>query len=256
VTSLQKVIFHPDTHRPYEDKRAVALVEQVEDAWRPDTRVILGDYADCLAVSFHEKNLARRHDLKWELEETNKGLDRLDAIERRRKRARIKKVYLMGNHEDRLQRYVSSKCPELFGIMKLGDMLRLRERGYEVVPYRTTYRLGKLNLAHDFGRAGRQAHMQAIQDTLGNAVIGHTHHLGIEYAGSATGESHVGACFGWLGDVEQIDYMHEMSARRNWHLGFGIGHMESNGTIHLQAIPIIKAHGKYRCVVDGRLYEA
>ncbi len=63
------------------------------------------------------------------------------------------------------------------------------------------------------------------------------------------GKSHVGASFGWLGDLSKADYMTRVSAMRNWRLGFGFGEMEDNGTVHLHAVPIID----YRCIVNGRL---
>jgi hypothetical protein len=84
-----------------------------------------------------------------------------------------------------------------------------------------------------------------------NIVIGHTHRLGYAVEGNAQGERHVTAMFGWLGDVEQIDYMHRVKAIKDWSLGFGIGYLEpKTGTVYLVPIPIVN----YTCVVEGKLY--
>lgn len=247
---LRRVLFQPDTHAPYHSKGAVELLLTVMRGWQPDVHVIGGDHSDCATVSFHEKTMRDRRPLKWELDVAAGLLDEYEAL-----MPRAQRIYLMGNHEERLNRFIAVRAPELHGMLDLSSYLRLKERGYLVVPYRKSTKLGKLHITHDFGRVGRRAHLDAINDVLGNAVINHTHHLGVEYAGSATGESHVGASFGWLGDVEEIDYVHEAVARRNWHLGFGIGYMEENGTVHLQAVPIIRTGNKYRCVVEGQLYQ-
>ncbi len=62
----------------------------------------------------------------------------------------------------------------------------------------------------------------------------------------------VSAQFGWLGDVDSIDYMHEVQAKRNWSLGFGIGYLDtSTSAVHLCPIPIVN----YRCVVEGELFK-
>lgn len=243
---LQRWAFIPDTHRPWHSVKAVAVMMKALRWWKPDGLVIMGDYLDCLAVSFHDKNPGRKNQLEGEIEDANAGLDELDTL------GATYKHFICGNHEARLERYIAQKCPELFGLLRLPDMLRLTERGWRWTPYKRHLKLGKLHLSHDFGSAGGTAHGKAINDVLGNAAIGHTHHLGVTYAGSATGESHVGAAFGWLGDVSEIDYMHQAKALRTWHLGFGTGYMEEDGAVHLQAVPIVRG----RCVVEGRLFEA
>lgn len=245
---LRKEMVVPDVHRPFHSRKGWRVMVNVAEGWKPDGCTITGDFVDCLAVSFHERNLARRHDLAWEIEDANAGLDELDAA----LGSKCEKRFVMGNHEYRLERYIAQKAAELFPFVKLEQLLRLKERGWKVTPYRQYVQVGKLKVSHEYGNAGPTAHVKAMADVLGNAVIGHTHHLGVDYTGNAVGESHVGASFGWLGDVEQVDYMHRAKANRNWHLGFGIARLEPDGTAHIQAIPIIKG----RCVVEGRLYSA
>jgi hypothetical protein len=139
-------------------------------------------------------------------------------------------------------------------MVQLQDKLRLKERGWMFTPYRKEIRIGKVHITHDVGYAGVNAVRQSRARFEGNAVIGHVHRMNILYEGNAAGETHVGACFGWLGDRDSlaVDYASTVQKARDWTLGFGIGFEEPNGTTHLQAIPIIAG----RCVVSGKLYTA
>jgi hypothetical protein len=75
--------------------------------------------------------------------------------------------------------------------------------------------------------------------------------------GNATGEYKLSAQFGWLGDVDQIDYMSEAKARKDWALGFGVGYIhKTTGIAYLTPVPIIAAAGSYTCCVNGRLFKA
>jgi hypothetical protein len=238
-------LFIPDTHVPYEDKRAFRLMLKVAADWRPDALYVGGDFSDCYTVSAHSKDPARGRLLRQEVGAVNRRLDQLDALEAREKH------FIEGNHEDRLSRYLADKAPELFGLVSIPELFKLEQRGWTFTPYKQSRRAGKISITHDCGDAGAYAHYKALDTFQGNVVINHTHRLGITYVGNARGKSHVGAMFGWLGDVRRVDYMHRVKALRAWHLGFGVGYQEPGGVIHLQAIPIIN----YRCVVGGVLYK-
>jgi predicted phosphodiesterase len=240
---LHKILFVPDTHRPYHDKRAWSLLLSFAHQWKPDTIVILGDFADFYAVSSHDKDPSRSTRFEEEVADVNVGLDELDAI------GAESKLYIAGNHEQRADRYVATKCPELFGLVSIPAIFKLRERGWKWTPYREHAHLGHLLLTHDTGNAGAYAHIKA-RDAAGHCVaIGHTHRMGVHYAGSIGGETTVGAMFGCLLDFDSVDYMHRVNMR-HWQLGFGTGRMDRDGVVHLQAHPIID----YRVCVEGQLY--
>lgn len=241
---LSKILFVPDTHAPFEDHKAWNLMLKAAQAWRPDTIVILGDFFDFYCVSAHDKRPDRARMLKQEIQHATARLDELDALGARFKH------YVLGNHEDRLDRYLMTHAPELWGLVNVRELFGLTERGWRMTPYKQALKLGKLFVTHDAGNAGAYAHIKASETFEGNVVIGHTHRMGVHYKGSARGEAHVGAMFGWLGDVNKIDYMHRINALRAWQLGFGIGRMEPGGVVHLQAVPIVRN----RCVVEGELF--
>jgi hypothetical protein len=240
---LSKVLLVPDVHVPYHDVRAWDLMLRAGAVLKPTHVVVLGDMLDCAAISAHSKDPTRIARFKEEVAAGRKALEQLSALGAR------KKMFVEGNHEFRLPRYLRDHAPELVDMVSLPDLLRLKETGWQYVPYRSYAKVGLLHVTHETGHAGANAHVKALNDFQDNVAIGHVHRMGITYAGNAKGKPHVGASFGWLGDVKQIDYMHRVKANRDWMLGFGIGYLESSGVIHLQAVPIID----YKCVVEGRL---
>jgi predicted phosphodiesterase len=242
---LQTLLIVPDCHVPYEDRRAFELMLEAGRRLKPHTVVLLGDFADFYSVSSHSKNPERARDLAFEVEKVHERLRDVRALGARRL------VYIAGNHEDRLSRYLMDKAPELFGTVKLEEVLGLKALGFEYVPYRRAARVGKLNLTHDVGNSGATAHTRASALFGGNVVIGHTHRLAYAVQGDAQGDAHVAAMFGWLGDRAQVDYLHAVQAAQ-WAHGFGVGYLEPDtGVVHVVPVPIVRG----RCVVEGQLVE-
>lgn len=240
---LKRVLFIPDVHRPYHDKRAWATMIKAARVFKPDKIVVLGDFGDYYAASSFAKDPRRKLDLKWETDDANAGLDELDSL------GAFTKLFIAGNHEDRLERYLMSSAPALIGVTSVPELYRLAERGWQYTPYKRSTRSGKLRVTHDTGTAGQNAHRQSVDAFQASTVIGHTHRMEMSFKGNADGKPTVGAMFGWLGDFDQIDYMQQVKARRDWVHGFGIGYEEANGVTHLQCVPIIEG----RCVINGEL---
>lgn len=214
--------------------------------FKPDVTVVLGDFADFYSVSSHSKNPLRAQRLSEELPEVLHSLDLLDTLGAK------KQIYIEGNHEFRLQRFLESDSPALLGLpgTTVSSLLGLRERGWKFVPYKSHIRVGKLNITHDVGYSGKSAVFQTGAAFESNVVFGHTHRMNVNYFGNIRGETHVAATFGWLGSRKAAEYMHGAQIDRNWQLGFGVGYLEPNGTVHVQAVPIVG----YKCVLNGVLY--
>lgn len=251
MSSLKVVALIPDIHFPNHDEKAVALVHKVLKAVKPQELVLLGDVGDFESVMSHQKNKRQRELLlKDDVEATRAGLAEFEAHDI------DTKVFVMGNHEDRVARYITNQAPELFGAVSLPRLLRLREHGWKVVQYRKHYKLGKINVTHDVGKAGANAHRDALIRFSDNVVIGHTHRMAYEVRGNLSGGAHVGAMFGWLGDWKKAaGYMYAASAMSDWSLGFGMGYEQKSGVVHIQPVPIIVAKKRYSCVVGGTLFE-
>lgn len=242
---MDSILFIPDTHVPYVDKRAFDLMLKVARDVKVSTIVYLGDFGDFYAVSSHDKDPSRKVSFMEELRIVNQYMDKVDALKAKRT------YFVEGNHEFRLKRFMAAQAPAVADLVTLEQVLRFKERGYRYTPYREFLRLGKLNITHDVGKSGPNAIRDAQAMFEGNVVAGHTHRMQALYAGNAQGKSHVGMSFGWLGDRNSVDYMHKVVSNRTWQLGFGLGYMESNGVVHLVPCPIVD----YKVVVNGKLYK-
>lgn len=239
---MKKILFIPDTHAPYHDERAVRVVEHVVNDWQPEIIVVLGDWLDNLAVSGHEPAKVIERNLKREVAVAATRLEGLT-------RGVAQRHFVMGNHETRLERFIAKKAPELAGMLDIEDMLCLG-KWTSVTQYNETLRLGKLNITHDVGKAGQNAHRSAAQSYMGSTIIGHTHRMGYDVIGRQAGPPIVAAMFGWLGDYTEVEYLHRAEAKR-WPLGFGIGRMEPSGVVHVTPVPIVN----YRACVEGELFD-
>lgn len=245
-TALERVLIVPDVHRPYHDERAWRLMLKAAKDFKPNTIVIIGDFADFYTVSSHSKDPRRAFNLVNEVKDVRKGLAELNALGAKRK------IFIAGNHCDRLTRYLRDKAPELFEFVDIPKILKLDEAGWEYVPYKQDIQIGKLNLTHDVGNAGRYAVYKALDGFQHSNITGHSHRLAYIVEGNMVGEYKLSAQFGWLGDVEKIDYMHRAKAKKDWALGFGIGHINpKTGIAYMVPVPIVN----YTCVVNGTYYE-
>ena len=247
MSDLRPWLFVPDAHRPYHDARAWTLMLKVGRALKPKGVAVIGDLADCYAISSHIKDPKRATQFVEEVSDVNHGLDELDSL------GAEDKIFLAGNHEDRLERYIRTKAAELDGVTSIPQLFRLKERGWHYVPYHEHTRRGKLYLTHDVGVAGRYAVYRCLEAFEHSVVTGHAHRLAYVVEGNATGKRKVSAQFGWLGDVKQVNYMSRVKVIKDWVLGFGIGYIHAvTGVAYLTPIPIVE----YTCVVEGKLYAA
>ncbi len=243
---MKRILLVPDAHHPYHDRRAWATMLAAGRAFKPDWIVILGDFGDFYCISDHRRDPRRNALLRREVQGILRGLDDLDALGARRK------DYILGNHEDRLERYLIDRAPELFDVVNVPDLLELGRRGWNVIPYRDHLQVGKAYFTHDVGSAGRRAHEGAADAYQANAGIGHTHRAAITYVGNQRGSAHFGAMFGWLGDARKAEYLHRAKRARDWCHAFGLAYLEPQGRIHVQLVPIIAG----TALVEGQVVRA
>jgi hypothetical protein len=242
--NIERVLFVPDSHHPNASESAWGLMLRAAKVFKPDTIVVLGDFADGESLSLHPPDEPGKRDFDDELGLVLKALTDLDGL------GATKKVYLEGNHEQRLSRYLARNAPALYRSLSLPELLKLRERGWAWVPYRTSWKLGKLHLTHDTGSAGMNAHRASAKAFMGSTVIGHTHRMAYEVLGRFDDSPYVSAMFGWLGDTKlAARYLHEAKSAE-WVHGFGVGYLDrETGLIFLQPVPIVDG----ACCVAGRI---
>lgn len=216
-----------------------------------DEIVILGDYGDIYSLNQHGgKDPTLPLTLTQEIEDINKCLDEIDVMF-----PRSRKVYLQGNHEYRLERYILNKCPELFGVTDYKHLSRIYQRyNWTYVPYgpNQSYNILKSKLVARHEPLGNSAKATAAR-ALCSLVYGHIHRIEESHLVGLDGTNHVCFSLGWLGDKSLDKVFGYVKGHHQWQLGFGLVYAdEKTGYFHHQKIHILD---DYSCVVNGKHYK-
>lgn len=129
----KKVIFVSDTHAPFEDQTAIDIACQIIADEQPDILVHLGDLVDFYSISKYEKDPTRRILLQDELEAAARVLGKFDQSVSKSAR----KIFVPGNHEERLSKYIKHNAPALAGVphLQLNNLLGLENLGWEYIEH-------------------------------------------------------------------------------------------------------------------------
>ena len=148
----EKILVLADPHIPYHNKDALQMALEYGHSLNVDTVLLLGDWNDHYAVSFWEKD-PRKRDFESELETSKRilGIVR-DAF------PSAKIIYDLGNHEERYDRYMRVKAPELLGVkqFKFESIMELDKFNIEIIGDKRIIKIGRLHCihGHEFGRSG------------------------------------------------------------------------------------------------------
>jgi hypothetical protein len=249
--SLKKALIIPDTHRPFHSRHAYNLMLEVALYHGIDEIVLLGDYADFWTVSFHDQSKCPTLPkvLMEEVEDVNLGLDELDRFF-----PEAKKVFLEGNHEFRLERYIQAKAPALFGVTECINLFQIPSRK------KWLYRSYGKNQPHPvLGTELRAKHtplasspMTGLRKAASSYCYGHNHRIEECHVVGLDGVSHVAFSPGWLGDerLKAFDYMVDQP---NWQHGFALVYSSSPKEFHHE---IVQIKSGFTCVSAGKHFKA
>lgn len=169
---------------------------------KPDVIINIGDFADMESLSSWDvgkKSFEGRryvNDIKAAKEAMSALLTPINnfndhARKHGKKQYRPRMVLTLGNHEERINRAVSSD-PKLDGVLSMDD-LRYKEQGWEVYDFREVVVIDGVAYSHYFvtGVAGRPAGTAAAQlrKTNMSSVAGHQQGKQIAYATRADGKT-------------------------------------------------------------------
>lgn len=247
---LSCALIIPDTHRPFHDKRAYNLMLKVAKDLKPSEIVILGDYCDAYSLSSHSKDPRVFTMITDEVEDTLAGLDELD-----REFPSAQKVFIQGNHEWRLERYLCNQAPALFGVTDTRFLLKLNQRPkWTFIPYgpNQIHRVlgSKLLARHE--PIGRTSEMTA-RKAMASMVFGHIHRIQMNYSVGIEGKQHVAYCPGWLGDKRKDLIFGYVKTHHDWQLGFSLVFVDDKTKFFYHCIiPILS---NYTCVFQGKQYK-
>lgn len=140
--------------------------------------VVMGDFLTLNSLSAWDRDkrlLMEGRRFYKEIDAGNEALDKITS-------SIPNKIFLEGNHEDRLPRYIQHH-PE-FDDTRMGipAFLKLQERGYGWVPYRDYIAVGGVYFTHiPHGKAreisGKDICSKAEAVTVNSCVFAHTHEL-------------------------------------------------------------------------------
>jgi predicted phosphodiesterase len=175
----------PDIHASVSgehDADALATVAEFMQSRRFDGYVCLGDLIDFSIISSHNIGNLRGVENGRILEEYRVADAILTQHEKiiRTNNPKAKMVYLEGNHEFRIQRYIDAN-PALEGMIEVPKVLNLAKRRIEWVPSWSKGELFNLgNCSFHHGLFCNDHHAKKMVQRFGRSILyGHTHDLQI-----------------------------------------------------------------------------
>lgn len=174
----------PDIHFPEHDPAALSCALRAHAEIKPDNTLFLGDVLDCGMFSDHPKRTIKEAQMydykKIEVDPCNEMMDQVQ------KDTKKHTYYLLGNHEDRLERWAVSRGLASMGIYDLISPHQTIANGrtnFTMVDYsvHTGNRMPHVRIAKDlvavhgwsFAKHSAQVHLDKSKSQ--SIVFGHTH---------------------------------------------------------------------------------
>lgn len=246
---MKQALIIPDCHIPYHDKKCYqAMLLAAQDLVLSEI-VVLGDYADFYAVNSHGKHPEAQHLLIDEVDAVNQELDLLDSVF-----PDVPKIFIEGNHENRLERYLINNAPAIFGVTDINFLFQFNTRkNWTYIPYSKTqvYNImgTRLCARHEpFSMSSAKASLNKCHTSL---VYGHIHRREEYWTRNLLGEQLVNFSPGWLGDERNTKIFGY--AFPNWKKGFALVHTDDGSGFNYS---IIDFDNNKRCMVNGKVYGA
>ncbi len=252
---LNAALIIPDCHRPYHHVRAYNLMLEVAQSLGESLKeiLILGDFLDVYHASSHPKHPEVQKTLVEEIEDARSALDELQYLF-----PDTKKVYLEGNHENRIERYLVDKAPGLFGLTSIRHLLEIDQRpNFTFLDYNANqlYQVLNSKLYSRHVPPGSSAKAAAAK-ALCSLVYGHIHRIEESHIVGIDGTNHVAFSVGWLGDKRKDKVFGYVPYHHQWQLGFGVVFVEpSSGLFFHQKIHILESGNKLCCVFNGKIFK-
>jgi len=178
VLSHKKIAILSDIHLGFHDKAALMSALSIAKKNEVNCLYLNGDVCDTYSLSRHEKTPGKLS-LKAEIELTKQFFGYL-----RQEFPKIDIVFKSGNHEDRLERFILSKCPELVEIFgwTMFELSEAKNFGFIEVGTSQVSTFGKLTIAHGheglyFGGGVTPARNTRMKSGNIDIVIGHVHRI-------------------------------------------------------------------------------
>jgi predicted phosphodiesterase len=211
-----------DIHVPYHDEEALEIALKYGEDQGIEHIYLNGDTCDFYNVSSYQKNPEER-DLANELTKTRQLLGHL-----RQRFPKAKIVFKIGNHEDRWEKYLYLKAPELIGVanFELYYVLDFAKYGIELVKSTQKAKAGKhltILHGHEVRNTGVYPARTLMLRTHVCSIAGHNHRTSTYTEKTSDNKFLVSFTSGCLSELEP-DYM----PINQWNLGFIILDFDGN----------------------------
>lgn len=244
----------PDSHAHFKhnNDRAFWAGNLIADI-KPDVVIDLGDCFDMPSLSNFEKGRAAFQGRSYRAD-VDHGLDYLDKLwgtVRKAKRKMPRRVFLVGNHEQRIDRALDAQ-PELRGALGYGD-LQLDRFYDEVIHYNGntpgTTEIDGVHYAHYFvsgvmGRAvgGEHPAYSLISKEYASCTQGHTHTIDYCHRTNAAGRRIHGLVAG-----SYVDYQSEWAgeSQKLWWSGVIIKRKVEQGQYDVEFVSLQQLQEEY-----------
>jgi len=245
LSGKRKVLILSDIHFPFHDEAALMVALEHGHKEGCDTVILNGDTIENYGISRWEPD-PRKRDLQHELQTCREGIAMIRSAF-----PKAEMYFKFGNHDDRLEQYLTKNAPLLLDVPEcsLESLLKLDELKIKVVRSKQVIKSGKLLILHGHelpkGLANPVCAAKRLYDRLRTtSICGHFHQhsnytdaIGIISAG----DKKVTSCWttGCLCDLSP-DY----AISNNWTHGFAIQelHADGNFTLYNNMIIAGKVH--------------
>jgi len=235
------VLFLYDIHLPYENADNIEMALSYAESRHYPTHIVLGgDCVDFQKVSrFVSPSDAM--ELSDEIAYAVKWLEKLRA-----RFTGCKITYLVGNHEERLQRFIRTRSPELDGLkgLNIKEQLELDRLNIHLVDNLKLksetgqfFSIGKLTIlhGHELGicpsiNPARQYFLRAMD----NMICGHVHKVNDHYDNTLRDETKGAFVCGCLCDMHP-----SYKPQNGWVAGFGLCSWDEDGMFSMKLKKII-----------------
>ena len=232
-----------DSHNPFQDQRVLREVELFLQELQPDLIVYPGDMGDFYLLSKFDKNPKRADSLQSDLNSTAQLFKR-----HRELLPNTRMIFELGNHEDRLRKFLWSKSPAMASLdcLTVEGLYKLKENEVECVDYEDGILFNNnFMVTHgDLIRAHSSYTAKGMSDKHGGCGIhGHTHRLGSHYKRNRFG------VYGWWENGCLCSLDPDWVSNPNWQQGFSLVHFTKD-RFWVEQLQIISRKFMY----SGKIY--
>ncbi len=225
-----------DVHIPFHDPQALELALDYGAAQRPTMILLNGDIADHFNLSKWETNPKLR-DFGGEIRSLRFFLAGLRS--RFGRQCRI--IYKHGNHEERFERFLRLKAPELLDIPQFdwANVFGMDEHRIELIRQKRPIRLGKLNVLH--GHEHQRTISAPVNPARGlylrckaHAICGHWHQTSSHSEKNVEGKVITTFSTGCLCEMHP-----EYAPINSWSQGAAFVEIDKDGGFHVENFRIV-----------------